>query len=512
MKDIQVGMMKKSEKQLKRTCLLSSKKRLKYFIAFSIVLSLIEQVNAQISGHNLVEFQYGKLPHDTTSIATFYDRAVANLNYKSFRLSTTYEQFATTTKGSSYLGLSQFLIQYRSSPIKIKFGNFYDTIGRGLLLRAFEIPGAVLEDLSYRSRHYFHRDILGMSLSFQQNDFSTRFIYGKPLNYVFPPTQSSSNRRPDTIGALSIDYSIKQQVVGLAAMYHQNNEKDYWYAMTSGTGNLGNYISYYAEIAKNVSDFSIDDFSAQSSSAIYGGLNLFYNSFGLSTEYKNYNNILIGAGINEPPALVKEHSYKVLNRSTHVMQPINETGYQIELFYTFADLSTLTLNNTLAINDFGKEFRFSEYFAEYIFTLNEIHDVKIFADYATDPIKQEQNRISTGLYTDWKISKKSSIKTNYEFQTFKRLNEKFQNHVFVLGYALGSKFIFNIESEYSNDSFITDDDSKIWLGLSIRYRINDNNSVQIFAGERRGGPACNAGVCYEVLDFSGLEIRLNTRF
>jgi len=466
----------------------------------------------QFSGHNLLEFQYGRLPHDTTSIATFYDRAVANYSINSFRLSGTFEQFTTPTEGSSYLGLSQFLLQYRSSPIEIKLGHFYDTIGRGLLLRAFEIQGAVLEDLSYRSRYYFHRDILGMNARFRYKDLNTCFLYGKPLNYVFPPTQSSSIRRPDTIGAVAIDYSAKQQVIGFAAMYHENNDKDYWYAMTSGTGNLGNYLSYYAEIAKNVSDFDLDDFSDETSAAFYGGLNFFYNSFGLSTEFKYYNNFLIGAGINEPPALVKEHSYKVLNRSTHVMQPMNETGYQLEFFYTFSDLSTLTLNNTLAINDFGTVFKFNEYFAEYIFTLNDKHDMKIFADYARDPIKSEKNRISTGLYSDWKVSKQSSIKTNYEFQTFNRLDDSFQNHVFVLGYSYGSKIIFNIESEFSNDSFLTDEGSKIWLGVSTRYRINDNNSLQIFAGERRGGPACNVGVCYEVLDFNGLEIRLNTRF
>jgi hypothetical protein len=34
----------------------------------------------------------------------------------------------------------------------------------------------------------------------------------------------------------------------------------------------------------------------------------------------------------------------------------------------------------------------------------------------------------------------------------------------------------------------------------------------MFTGRRRGGPACNAGVCYEVLDFYGVEFRFTTRF
>jgi hypothetical protein len=295
-------------------------------------------------------------------------------------------------------------------------------------------------------------------------------------------------------------------------MKHSNSGIDKYFLMSTVSGNISPEFSYYTEIAKNISDFAISDFSDQASYAIYSGVNLAINNFGLSAEYKNYKNILIGSGINEPPALIKEHSYKVLNRSTHVLQPLNETGYQVELFYTFPDLSTLTFNNSLAINNFGQKFMFQEYFLEYDFSISDKHDIKVFADYAEDPFKLEEHRLSAGISTDWKVFKASSIKTDYEFQTFKRLGENYQNHVFVLGYAYKSKIICNVITEYSNDSFIVSDGSKIWVGANLKYQVNKSNSLQIFAGERRGGPACNAGVCYEVLDFKGIEIRITSRF
>jgi len=295
-------------------------------------------------------------------------------------------------------------------------------------------------------------------------------------------------------------------------MHHSNSGTSKVYSMLTASGNVSHFLSYYTEMAKNVSDFDVSDFSNQSSYAFYGGLNLAFNNFGLSAEYKNYNNFLIGSGINEPPALVKEHSYKVLNRSTHVLQPNNETGYQFEVFYTFANLSTLTANNTLAINDFGQIYKFREYFLEYDFMVAEQHDIKVFADYAEDPFKLEEQRISAGAYMDWKVFETSSIITDYEFQTFNRLGESYQNHVLVLGYVYKSKLICNVVTEYSNDSFIVDEGSKIWVGANVKYQINKGNSLQLFAGERRGGPACNAGVCYEVLDFKGIEIRLSSRF
>ncbi|NEW81530.1 MAG: hypothetical protein GZ094_04085 [Mariniphaga sp.] len=480
-------------------------------LIISILLSCHIRSQAQLSGNNLAEFQYGQLPNDTSSISTIYDRLVLNYNYKWLKANATIEQFYSPIGKSSYVNLSQFSAHLRFKPFEFKVGNFYETIGRGLLLRSFEIPGAILEDLSYRSRHYFNRDILGVSARYNYKNFNTKLIYGRPLNYVFPPTQAFKNRRPDEFAAVYSEYSFKQQTMGLAAMQHSNGGVGKTFLMATASGNISHILSYYTELAKNVSDFGLGDFSNIASYAFYNGLNFTKNNFGISAEYKNYKNFLIGSGINEPPALVKEHSYKVLNRSTHVLQLLNETGYQAELFYTFPDLSILTFNNTLAINNFGQKFVFQEFFLEYDFSISEKDDIKIFTDYAKDPFKLENHRVSAGISTDWKVLKNSAIQTDYEFQSFERMGEYYQNHVFVLGYAYKSKFICNITSEYSNDSFFVSEGSKIWLGANLKYQLNNNHSCQIFAGERRGGPACNAGVCYEVLDFTGIEMRLTSR-
>ena len=488
------------------------RKYLKYIWLIVFFSNLTGIAHAQFGGNNLAEYQFGQLPNDSSLRSTIYNRLVTNYTYKYFKAGATLELFQTPREGSSYINLTQFSLQYKNKPFEVKIGNFYETLGRGTLLRSFEIPGAILEDLSYRSRHYFNRDLFGISARFQHKDFITKVLYGSPLNYVFPPTQDSELRRADTIAAVYTEFSLSKQTLGISAMKHSNSGNDKVYFMATASGNISHFLSYYTEIAKNVSDFTIGDFSSQSSYAVYGGLNIATDNFGISAEYKNYNNFLIGSGINEPPALVKEHSYKVLNRSTHVLQPVNETGYQVELFYTFPNLSILTFNNTRAINNFGKKFVFQEYFLEYDFSLSERNSIKAFFDYAEDPFKLEEQRISAGVNTDWKVFKTSSIKTDYEFQTFKRLGENFQNHVFVLGYGYKSKIIGTIVTEYRNDSFIVTNGSKIWIGANVKYQVNKSNSLQIFAGERRGGPACNAGVCYEVLDFKGVEIRLTSRF
>ena len=470
-------------------------------------------LNAQLTGNNTLQLQYGQLPGDTESQLTFYDRTVVNYGYKKLKAGLTLEQFYSPFKSRNYTKLTQLSLSYNSKYIDFSLGNYYETLGRGLLLRSYQIPGAILEDLSYRSQHYFHRDLVGFNTKIKLKNFSTTVLYGKPLNNVFAPTQSLELRRSDEIMAVQSEYTAFGQTIGASVMNLNNSTGNSLYAMANLSGNLFPFLSYYFETAKKTNNSSISDFSNNASFALYGGLNFSFDNLGISAEYKNYNNFVLGSGINEPPALVKEHTYRMLNRSTHVLQPTNEKGYQIEAFYTFADASTMVLNNTMAVNNFGSKKVFQEIFAEYSFEMNEKHDLKVFADLAQDPFKLEANRISTGFYGDWKISKKSSIKTDYEFQTFTRSSSAVQNHVLALTYSYKSKFAINFTGELSNDPFLIETKpTRLWLGTNLKYQLNNANTLSLFAGQRRGGPACNAGVCYEVLDFTGVELRFATRF
>jgi hypothetical protein len=289
---------------------------------------------AQFSGHNLLEYQYGKLPSDTVdSFSTIYDRLVIDYSFKGFRGGITLEQFFTPYNERNYIRINQARLQYYSKSFEVKLGNFYETIGRGLLLRSYEIPGAILEDMSYRSRHYFNRDVTGVNIKYRKKNFSVKLISGWPLNNVFPPNQGLENRRSDRIDALYADYLIKRQSIGASIMNLTNSGGSSQYAMVTLSGTIWPFLTYYTEIAKNINDFSPTDFSMESEYAFYFNANVIFADFGITAEYKFYNQFVLGAGINEPPALVKEHTYKLLNRSTHVPQPQNETGYQFELYY-----------------------------------------------------------------------------------------------------------------------------------------------------------------------------------
>jgi hypothetical protein len=76
------------------------------------------------------------------------------------------------------------------------------------------------------------------------------------------------------------------------------------------------------------------------------------------------------------------------------------------------------------------------------------------------------------------------------------------------------------QGEYSSDPLEADDpftpeietESRAWYGVVGNWQINVHHEATIFAGDRRGGTACTSGTCYEVPDFSGVELRLISRY
>lgn len=87
------------------------------------------------------EFQYGRLPNDSTSVATVYDRIITNYSFGRFKTRAVVEGFEKGVQEEDYLKLSQFSVRLKKSPFELEVGNFYETIGRGILLRSFEVPG-----------------------------------------------------------------------------------------------------------------------------------------------------------------------------------------------------------------------------------------------------------------------------------------------------------------------------------------------------------------------------------
>ncbi|MTI87170.1 MAG: hypothetical protein FH748_04290 [Balneolaceae bacterium] len=484
-------------------------------------------IHAQIYGSNTFEFQYGNLPfEEDTDLTTSYD--LLNLYYDQGNISAygRFEQFLTPHESRNYFKLTQKRLQYEDDHFEVKVGNFYKTIGRGLLLRSYEIPGSVYEDNFYRTRYAFNRDQEGISLGYSSDHIEIVALHAKPLFNPLPPNfEPDSLRRPDLVEAIEASIILTKDLTVGGAYMRSSSDTDANSYREFGSfilnANLPFQLQLYSEYAFET-DVSLFGFNPEDSYALYTGLNYYYGSFGLSAEYKNYNSFKIGSGFNDPPSLIKEHTYPVLNRSTHVLNTSNETGFQVEAFYHFEGGHSLTANVTAARNEVFNVNHYREYFVEGLYQYNEFLSVKSFIDYAIDELKQEDNRWSLGLITEKSFNHEWSLTADLQYQTYKQTSfaQQSENYYGAISFSMFPSLTISAIAEASTDLLLTDnprtfeveENTRSWFGGNIRYKINYTHTLDIFAGQRRGGPACTSGICYEILDFEGVEIRFSTRF
>ena len=480
------------------------------------------KAKAQLSGNNLMETQLGNIPdQEPNDLKTIYDQFNLQCQWKGLRAFTRLEQFySTMPDGNQYTKFTQYSLNYHHRGLEAKAGNFYETLGRGLLLRGYEIKSSVFEDRIYRVRQGFYKDIRGAFLRYGNSWFEVKALRGRSLAGQLPPDHPDN--RQDLVTAGELVFFVKNQQLGGIYLENENPGNHSRYFDFHLGGSLSEQFDYYGELAHRLSDqYNYLSFDDGTSYGAYFSLNYSTGRLGISLEWKDYHNFLIGSGLADPPTLAKEHSYKLLNRSTHVGELLDERGIQLEVFYRLSETSHLTLNHSRGENDFLQVYRFQEYFGEWYADFNSLQ-LKTFLDYSFDEFKQEDDRIAGGIYLTHPLPKRWAVKLETEAQQVKRTygtSPTFQNYYAGLSVSKSSKFSTALVWEFTNDVLVADlastdevEKNRHYLSVNFTYKPNSKNSLQLFAGQRRGGPACTSGVCYEVLDFSGLELRWTTRF
>lgn len=480
---------------------------------------------AQLSGFNLFEFQVGNTPFtEPDDLTSGYDQLNVSYTQNAIQAAVRVEQFFTRFSERDYQQLSQYRLTYRQGGAEVTVGHFYEMLGRGLLLRAFEIPGVVFEDAAFRVRQGFYRDVHGVLLGYRSDAFAVKALRGKPLINVLPPTLPRADRRRDLLEAVDGRVHLGPYTLGGSFLRTNADGATADFAAISASGTLPLGFSIYTELAQQIgTEYPLLDYGDEARYAFYGSLVFTKAALGVSLEYKNYHDFFLGSGFNDPPSLIKEHPYAVLNRSTHVLNLIDERGLQLETYYRFPGGTLLTLNATRAVNELSRDFVYQEYFAEVSAPLSRSSSAKVFVDYAEDPFKAEAQRISAGTYLDRRLPQRWAATLDLEAQTFTRTfgdEERVTNLVAGLTVSKSTRYSAGVVWERSTDPFLTDDirtmpietDPRHWLGVNLGYRPNRSHTITLFAGTRRGGPACTSGICYEVLDFEGVELRVTSKF
>ncbi len=507
--------------------------------------------SAQVTAFSLTEIQRGRVPGgDSLAVSTLYEQFDVDYNRHGLQAGIRAEIFNSwrhpapgsqlSTVDYQVVHISQKHLRWNRGPTELVAGNYYAILGRGITLRAFDLPGVILESAQYRRRYSPSRDLEGGIATWSGRQAEAKALIGRPVLGDIPPAVRAGDplreipRRDNWLVGGEISLRPTNPIkTGVTAVSHHASRLDStrtWSGFLEldmtpafeASGRPDVYATVYAEYA-GLKDIHVDG------SALYLSANSGISNLGLSVEYKDYRNFAFS--FNDPPSLVREHSAVLLNRSTHALLADTEKGYQAEATYTLFGLGTLTANISTGENELAPGF---------VKTFNERYlgvDVDL-------PSEDRGHAISTNLFVDWGKDELKGIGKhriagvgvesitprgdvlgfNLQVRRAARLpqNEPAFRDVFAqASYQHSSGMGAALVLDRTNDPFEVDDGAtadrietgtRTWLAVNLNVRFLERYEALVFAGRRRGGAACTSGTCYQVLPFNGLEMRIKTHF
>jgi len=442
---------------------------------------------------------------------------------------------------ASYDEITQKYVDWRGDGLHLRVGNGYATFGRGLLFSAFELTG-VIQDAAFPNAKYVDsRDLEGFVIDVDRGPLRATVVAGEPV------------RNPDYPHGREDDFLLRREgtVSGAhaALRFHRGFEMGGSYLRTQqvnflGLEELGGVdatlrlhalipelrerdaeISVYAEYGGRSWRPFDDGFETADGTphALYTATEISVGRWGLSYETKDYEDFLLG--INDPPNLVPEMSQHLLNRMSHFLLQENETGHQFSVMGALPGDWTLQLESARAENDLGNAL---EYALDFLGLESPAHAAtrgEIFAATGRDEVATIFDHWTVGGSLDRDLDDALALLVSFEYQKVTRrvfdTDSEFENMYVGLAVSRSGTGTAGVMAEFSNDPDEKDDPQTIdvveteprrWLGAFASVLIGHDHEVSLFAGHRRGGTACISGTCYLVPDFSGVEMRVSSRF
>ena len=516
-----------------------------------LLLATVEPVGAQVTASSLTEVQRGRVPgSDSQAVSTLYEQFDVDYTRHGLQAGLRAEIFNSwrnTAPGSplsqveyEVVHVSQKHLRWTRGPVELVAGNYYAILGRGVTLRAFDLPGVILENGQFRRRYSPSRDLEGGVATWAGPRAEAKALIGRPVFSDVPPAVRVGDplrdlpRRDNWLAGGEVSVRPASQVkVGVTAVSHHASRLDStrtWSGFleldvtpafeASGLSDL--YATVYAEYA-GLNDAHVDG------SALYLSANAGISNLGVSLEYKDYENFAFS--FNDPPSLVREHSAVLLNRATHALIADTEQGYQAEATYSIFGLATLTANISKGENELAPGFAttFNErYVGLDVEHQPEVHgraiSTSLFVDWGKDELKGIGKHRTAGAGIESTTPGGSVAGFDLQVRRAARLpgNEPgfwdvYTQFSFQHPSGVGAALVWDRTSDpfEVDDSATTDrieTGTRTWLAVSLNAAFLDRYEARVFAGRRRGGAACTSGTCYQVLPFNGLEMRFRTYF
>ncbi|MDZ7363858.1 MAG: DUF6029 family protein [candidate division KSB1 bacterium] len=397
--------------------------------------------------------------------------------------------------------ITQRYLYYQKDWLQIRAGNFYERLGRGLVFHAFEIQSETLDRTSQNIA--LDRNIDGANLKINLEKFEATAIYGAPLKML-------SSERGAALGG-EIRWRPSSTFM-LGGAFLRSASEDFRGAgfhvdmRSAQAGWHGTDFELYAELAQKR---SANTFSEPDGEALYASANYAAGAFGLSAEWKRYEKFR--TVFNNPPALVKTHSFTLLNRHTHSLNADDETGYQLESYFSPSPGTTVTLHASGADNlAHSERRRFREYFIESRNEWSARLISRVLLDYSQDRPVGDVHRWTLAAEADYLSDEKNSVLLDWQFQKIENENSgRYWNYLGIAAFSRSPWLTLAAQYEHTSKRFAA---RRNWLAAIVNVKVGQAHDFYLTFGSRPAGLVCSGGICFQTPEFQGVELRWNLRY
>ena len=500
-----------------------------------------------LQASNLMEYQVGRDPSSEKDESTkLVDQFILDYTKGALRLGARFEFFHRAPDNApspvSYDELTQKYAEWSRPELTVRVGNSYAILGRGLLFRAFELPGVVRDASFPRARYAESRDLDGFVVTGRGGPAEVTLLSGRPVaNPDFPYSDldfirrragdlSAARVRVDLGGGTRVGASYVRSDV---FEFEEQGGVDLELRLerlVPALADAGLGLRAYGEYAGRGWQPFDDGLTTVDGTphALYSAFELSYGAWGASFETKRYH--MFNLKVNDPPSLVPEFGYHLLNRSTHVLDANDEIGSQLTVQGALPRGWTTRFEYSHAVNrrdvlgQWEDPQRYDLWFLGLESPVGRTWHAALYGAAGQDQVEDIDDRWLVGTEVTRSLSEEYSLKADVEYLKEERRTlaepQRFESLWTALGLSRAGLGSVAVQAEFSNDPAEKDDpftpepetDPRAWWGGVVNWQIDAHHEATLFVGERRGGTACTSGTCYEVPEFSGAELRLTSRF
>ena len=516
-------------------------------LAIALLLTSADsrEVRAQLTADLLLLPQYGRrlyVPLDDPFRT--YGRLDPAYRYRGFAVGGRFEfeharvPDASTNPVDSYGELTQRWAEFQGARLRVRAGQFHTILGHALLHRSYELPGVVYEELGTRTRYAASRDMDGALLEWRQAWVSARAFHGRFNDATRSPASEESGAGRDGSlltggqGELRLPWNSRLGAAGLREE-HDDGVRRTFASFSAGSDLLARAASagwslpVAVEAAReggHPSDWAPISSDGSVAHALYGSAGLMWRQWSLSGEWKDYSRMRLG--YNDPPPLVREQSWPLLNRNTHLLDAQSEQGHQFELNAPLLPWMKWILNwsrSDGAPN--ARVFRFEERFAEvWMGPSDGRWEVRGYADrgYDTQDFISDRHAAGVSIAARWRSGWAGELEA--ERQRVVRAGvlatTPYEDILATASVSRSGWGSAGISVTRTTDPLDLPFDlfgeptaeSAVFAGVTVAADLGTQHRAELFVGERRGGRACVSGTCYDVPSLDGAELRWTSRF